>query len=577
MEVLAVRCLASTSWWTRCTEKLQEDELAALMFGSFCAGLIAVCLPNQILCNIMQLVTTSLVMAAHKFVATSPLHVGQASCMILSMGLAACMVIIHRSVMLPGGIDVQGGVLLLAVLIRPCSPKAPVGNPWVCPDLPHQFGKLKREVVGKNIRLSWEQQGDSVQQNHPLGKRRDKKNSRTWPNTPDGEVAFRTAADKLVANLLQGTSWKNMFETLSEFMEQLKKESAAAAQNAKEDSFPEPVLRTHGIHQRIFWEDTKNVLQLSIRKKIVGSLEPKHIAEDKLRRLKLALEREETWMTKLACLEKFIQNECPSNEADKLKAAAQTTYSMEVMAALGTLTLCKEDRNMHGLNLNIPKSELLVDHTPTSRNTFPAFRNVGNTCFVNSVLQVFMHTAVLRRRMRNPRPLDICNFFDGREKDKYEKLRQALHKESLLHSQRKLSIHVPLEILRWTFLLDGMLAGRQCDALDCFQHFNRSLGYDHRLRMGDEEFWFHIDENSKLQYPRLSTIIKMRINLFNLPRKPFAEPSAKTFRGAFRESLPRTLPQNLPRNFSRNLSSQSFMTYACILLPAHYSPLSSSS
>ena len=43
------------------------------------------------------------------------------------------------------------------------------------------------------------------------------------------------------------------------------------------------------------------------------------------------------------------------------------------------------------------------------------------------------------------------------------------------------------------------------------------------------------------------TIFLLKIELFNLPRKTFrepsAEPSAKTFRGTFRKNLPRNLPQ----------------------------------
>ena len=74
-----------------------------------------------------------------------------------------------------------------------------------------------------------------------------------------------------------------------------------------------------------------------------------------------------------------------------LSQSAPGTYSMEVVLEGLILQAAQEDLNLHGLNLNLRTSDLMVSHTEAQKaarhaNTFAGFANLGNTCFVNATL-----------------------------------------------------------------------------------------------------------------------------------------------------------------------------------------------
>ena len=106
-----------------------------------------------------------------------------------------------------------------------------------------------------------------------------------------------------------------------------------------------------------------------------------------------------------------------------------------------------------------------------------------------------MHTDILRRRIKHEQALNVSEFYDASHMHMYQVLHRALQAQLASHSQHKWAIQAPLMILQNVFPLDAMVPGRQCDAMDCFVHFYRSLGYDYGNGQGDEDVWLY-DSNA---------------------------------------------------------------------------------
>ena len=146
------------------------------------------------------------------------------------------------------------------------------------------------------------------------------------------------------------------------------------------------------------------------------------------------------------------------------------------------------------LNLCLADEELLELHGVNSPNSFTGFRNMGNTCFVNAILQTFLHVAALRRWILEPLPFELGVFLQP----ELRKLQGALHGVLRRHSPNVWSVMVPLELLQCLFELAaeryGMIAGRQFDAVECFKLFHNALGSPNDLSC------YFLDV--VLQYPR---------------------------------------------------------------------------
>ena len=156
-----------------------------------------------------------------------------------------------------------------------------------------------------------------------------------------------------------------------------------------------------------------------------------------------------------------------------LAHAAQNAVSLEQMAECAILKNAMEDLNMHGLQLELTADELMTKYQddgkgdPLQKNAFPGFRNVGNTCFVNASLQLFMHVAGLRSCIENPEPLPAGDYNNAALLRVREGLRTVLQQ----HASRRWCAMVPLRVLQAIFALGtqryAMIAGRQSDAMDC--------------------------------------------------------------------------------------------------------------
>ena len=89
-----------------------------------------------------------------------------------------------------------------------------------------------------------------------------------------------------------------------------------------------------------------------------------------------------------------------------LKAAAKDCIDMEVTLQGLILTEAQLNAIMSGLDLDMPVHELTHQHTEGSPDTYTGLKNMHNTCFANSILQVFLHVAALRRWIERPLPYE---------------------------------------------------------------------------------------------------------------------------------------------------------------------------
>ena len=180
-------------------------------------------------------------------------------------------------------------------------------------------------------------------------------------------------------------------------------------------------------------------------------------------------------MYEIAC--KSLEEIARNREGEHLAEAAKGSSNIELVLEASILQAARENENMEGLCLNFPIQELMLPHTSLNSNTFTGFRNMGNTCFVNAVLQSFLHVDALRRWIKEPRPYEPDLF---RQLDLL-KLQRSLQKILTWHSSNKWCVIAPVDLLQSLFNLatesNNMLAGLQHDdALECWKLFHTALG-----------------------------------------------------------------------------------------------------
>ena len=88
-----------------------------------------------------------------------------------------------------------------------------------------------------------------------------------------------------------------------------------------------------------------------------------------------------------------------SRGREELAGAACVTPRMEVFLESCILRKARDDPDVHGLCL--PTCGSLLREAGDGKR-YAGFRNLGNTCFINATLQVFLNVESLRSQIRNP-------------------------------------------------------------------------------------------------------------------------------------------------------------------------------
>ena len=117
----------------------------------------------------------------------------------------------------------------------------------------------------------------------------------------------------------------------------------------------------------------------------------------------------------------------------------------------------RDDPDLHGLNFNLHLCDLLVPHAAGwlaggDVRRYAGFRNLGNTCFINATLQVFLNVHALRSRIRNPLCPIVLNAGDvGVAAAKLTRAQQALKEVELRYASNQWSVIVPIRVLQSVF------------------------------------------------------------------------------------------------------------------------------
>ena len=119
----------------------------------------------------------------------------------------------------------------------------------------------------------------------------------------------------------------------------------------------------------------------------------------------------------------------------------------------------RDDPDLHGLNFNLRHCDLLVPHAEGQlasgdARRYAGFRNLGNTCFINATLQVFLNVESLRSQIRNPLCPIVVNAGDvGVATAKRRRAQRALKELELRYASNKWSVIVPVRVLQSVFSL----------------------------------------------------------------------------------------------------------------------------
>ena len=312
--------------------------------------------------------------------------------------------------------------------------------------------------------------------------------------------------EALLAELRQGTSWLNLYQTTAK---------VCAPEKPLPHNFAMPMVELHSSDKtlaRIHWQQrgaivahhAKHLKQYNGKDKkvheasqyvVVAATARKHEA------LVILLRNGTSWLNMYQATFKACHELSSSRREEELAEAAKGSRNLEAAFEVSILRQAQEEVNMHGLNFKLSAQELMVPQLAGSSNTFMGLRNMNNTSFVNAILQVFLHVSALRQLVSEanvqqcrdvPSVGRVLGWVSG-----LRRLQEALQKTLRWHSSSKWSVVAPITVLQAIFDLGveryGMIAGWPCDAMECLKLFHKALGSPN-----NEDCWL-IEE--QLHYP----------------------------------------------------------------------------
>ena len=249
----------------------------------------------------------------------------------------------------------------------------------------------------------------------------------------------------LLADLGKGTSWLNMYKMTAK---------ACEAIQPLPHNFAMPKVEPHPSDKklaRIHWQQmgrlvaahtkhlkplnkTRLETQVASQYVVVAATRRKHEA------LVTLLQNGTSWWNMYQTLVTACDELSSSRGREELAEAARLTYQMIIFLEGCTLQKARDDPDLHGLNFNLHYSDLLVPHVEGQLagghvRRYAGFRNLGNTCFINATLQVFLNVESLRSQIRNPLCPIVVNAGDvGVVTVKLSRAQQALKELALRYA-----------------------------------------------------------------------------------------------------------------------------------------------
>ena len=295
---------------------------------------------------------------------------------------------------------------------------------------------------------------------------------------PDGVIRLVSKylpekdAEKHFSNLAQALerpgSWEDVVQSVMEHL--------------LEHTFIQPKIEIHAQdpgQARIHWQQRgltiltyKTVLKsLNVdgdKGHLVSAFVPKAIAESKLVELQALLARMTAWPQKYEATATFCAALNQSAAGHFLKQAAADSMALEIAAQMPVLESLRNDPMLHGLRLDLSIHDAFQLATQEHSNDFTGLRNVGNTCFINAVLQLFLHVEGLQHWIAQPEALPQQVFNRAR----LLKLLDKLQCFCRIHASRQWAVLTPLQVLQAAFELGleryGMIPGQGFDAVEFF-------------------------------------------------------------------------------------------------------------
>ena len=194
--------------------------------------------------------------------------------------------------------------------------------------------------------------------------------------------------EALLAELRQGTSWLNMYQTTAKVCE---------PEKPLPHNFAMPMVELHSSDKtlaRIHWQQrgaivaqhAKHLKQYNGKEKkvdqysqyvVVAATERKHDA------LVTLLHNGTSWLNMYQATVKACDELSSSRREEELAEAAKGSRDLEAAFDVSILQQAQEElANTHGLNFKLSAQELMVPQLAGSSNTFMGLRNINNTSFV---------------------------------------------------------------------------------------------------------------------------------------------------------------------------------------------------